>query len=56
MGIYILLVVQVVMCGHDGFLRFTARSPEGIGLGWFFVPVIGGIGEQYFCPRYPWDF
>ncbi|KAJ8071965.1 hypothetical protein PM082_015523 [Marasmius tenuissimus] len=42
-GIYALLLVQVIMCGHDEFLRFTARSPEGIGLGWFFVPVIGGI-------------
>ncbi|KAJ8077550.1 hypothetical protein PM082_001982 [Marasmius tenuissimus] len=56
-GVYILLVVQVVMCGQDGFERFApaSHSPlNGVGLGWFFVPVLGGLvalGVQTF---YAW--
>ncbi|KAL0566764.1 hypothetical protein V5O48_015237 [Marasmius crinis-equi] len=53
-GIYALLFVQLVMCGRDGYVRFSSLSQNGIGLGWFFVPVIGGIvgfGVQMF---YAW--
>ncbi|KAL0064025.1 hypothetical protein AAF712_009093 [Marasmius tenuissimus] len=45
-GVYILLTVQVVMCGQDGFKRFASTSPSpvnGINLGWFFIPIIGGL-------------
>ncbi|KAJ8077554.1 hypothetical protein PM082_001986 [Marasmius tenuissimus] len=56
-GVYILLTVQVVMCGQDGFKRFASTSPSpvnGINLGWFFIPIIGGLvglGVQTF---YAW--
>ncbi|KAJ8077553.1 hypothetical protein PM082_001985 [Marasmius tenuissimus] len=56
-GVYILLVVQVVMCGQDGFERFASASHSplnGIGLGWFFIPILGGLvtlGVQTF---YAW--
>ncbi|KAJ8077549.1 hypothetical protein PM082_001981 [Marasmius tenuissimus] len=45
------------MCGQDGFVRFasTSHSPSNdVGLGWFFVPVLGGLvglGVQVF---YAW--
>ncbi|EEB97113.1 hypothetical protein MPER_03629, partial [Moniliophthora perniciosa FA553] len=41
-GVYLVLLAQDIFVTHDTYLRETFQQ-AGAGLGWFFVPVLGGI-------------
>ncbi|KAJ8079249.1 hypothetical protein PM082_021749 [Marasmius tenuissimus] len=53
-GIYALLTAQVVWSGQEGYTRFVSQRASRLWLGWFFVPMVGGVvglGVQVF---YAW--
>ncbi|KAL0066703.1 hypothetical protein AAF712_006308 [Marasmius tenuissimus] len=53
-GIYALLTAQVVWSGQEGYTRFVSQRASRPWLGWFFVPMVGGVvglGVQVF---YAW--
>ncbi|KAI3605727.1 hypothetical protein WG66_011974 [Moniliophthora roreri] len=52
-GVYLVLLAQDIFVIHNTYLRETSRL-IGAGLGWFFVPVLGGIVGFVVQAFYAW--
>ncbi|KAJ8094771.1 hypothetical protein PM082_009982 [Marasmius tenuissimus] len=53
-GLYVVLTAPTIWQGQDGYNRFVTRRASYIWLGWFFIPIVGGVATLIVQVFYAW--
>ncbi|KAL0066729.1 hypothetical protein AAF712_006334 [Marasmius tenuissimus] len=55
-GLYVVLAAPTIWQGQDGYNRFVTRRASYIWLGWFFIPIVGGVAALIVQVFYAWAY